>query len=93
MLAVLSWMVAWSSTNCSKTQTTDAAGGGEFSGKAAILAPMASSAEPLLRISDFDENPFGYDLTASPHMTRIEAACCALPAFVSAHPDKQQDAQ
>ncbi len=36
---------------------------------------------------------FNYDLSASPHMTRIEAACCALPAFVSAHPDKQQDAQ
>ncbi len=70
MLAVLSWMVAWSSTNCSKTQTTDAAGGGEFSGKAAILAPMASSAEPLLRISDFDENPFGYDLTAQLITTR-----------------------
>lgn len=35
---------------------------------------------------------FQYDLSASPHMTRIEAACCALPAFVAAHPDNQQDA-
>jgi len=34
---------------------------------------------------------FHYDLSASPHMTRIEAACCALPAFASAHPDNQLD--
>jgi maleylacetoacetate isomerase len=34
---------------------------------------------------------FAYDLTASPHMTRIEAACCALPAFAAAHPDNQKD--
>lgn len=36
---------------------------------------------------------FKYDLTHSPHMTRIEAACCALPAFAAAHPDNQPDAQ
>ena len=35
---------------------------------------------------------FNYDLTSSPHMTRIEAACLALPAFAAAHPDKQIDA-
>ena len=35
---------------------------------------------------------FAYDLSASPHMTRIEAACLALPAFAAAHPDKQVDA-
>ncbi len=36
---------------------------------------------------------FNYDLSHSPHMTRIEAACCALPAFIAAHPDNQPDAQ
>ncbi|NJR42634.1 MAG: maleylacetoacetate isomerase [Akkermansiaceae bacterium] len=36
---------------------------------------------------------FDYDLSHSPHMTRIEAACCALPAFIAAHPDNQPDAQ
>jgi maleylacetoacetate isomerase len=36
---------------------------------------------------------FAYDLGASPHMTRIEAACLALPAFIAAHPDNQIDAQ
>lgn len=35
---------------------------------------------------------FQYDLSASPHMTRIEAACLALPAFIAAHPDNQIDA-
>ena len=35
---------------------------------------------------------FNYDLTNSPHMTRIETACLALPAFAAAHPDKQIDA-
>jgi len=35
---------------------------------------------------------FDYDLSASPHMTRIEAACLALPAFAAAHPDRQIDA-
>ncbi len=36
---------------------------------------------------------FNYDLSDSPHMTRIEAACLALPAFIAAHPDNQIDAQ
>lgn len=35
---------------------------------------------------------FAYDLSASPHISRIEAACLALPAFIAAHPDAQPDA-
>lgn len=35
---------------------------------------------------------FAYDLGASPHLTRIETACLALPAFAAAHPDRQIDA-
>ena len=34
---------------------------------------------------------FQYDLSSSPHLTRIEAACLALPAFIAAHPDNQID--
>jgi maleylacetoacetate isomerase/maleylpyruvate isomerase len=34
---------------------------------------------------------FAYDLSASPHLTRIEAACLELPAFIAAHPDNQVD--
>ncbi|HUM09672.1 MAG TPA: maleylacetoacetate isomerase [Myxococcaceae bacterium] len=33
------------------------------------------------------------DLTPFPTLTRIEAACEALPAFQAAHPDRQPDAQ
>jgi maleylacetoacetate isomerase/maleylpyruvate isomerase len=32
-----------------------------------------------------------FDLAAHPHLTRIEAACLALPAFQRAHPDNQPD--
>jgi maleylacetoacetate isomerase/maleylpyruvate isomerase len=40
----------------------------------------------------YNARRFAYDLSASPHLTRIEAACCALPAFAAAHPDRQVDA-
>lgn len=39
----------------------------------------------------YNARRFAYDLSASPHLTRIETACLALPAFADAHPDKQQD--
>ena len=40
----------------------------------------------------YNARRFAYDLSASPHLTRIEAACLALPAFAAAHPDRQADA-
>ncbi|OBV11981.1 maleylacetoacetate isomerase [Erythrobacter dokdonensis] len=39
----------------------------------------------------YNARRFAYDLSASPHLTRIEAACLALPAFAAAHPDNQID--
>jgi maleylacetoacetate isomerase len=39
----------------------------------------------------YNARRFDYDLGASPHLTRIEAACLALPAFAAAHPDNQID--
>ncbi|NCP13109.1 MAG: maleylacetoacetate isomerase [Sphingomonadales bacterium] len=39
----------------------------------------------------YNARRFAYDLDASPHLTRIEAACLALPAFAAAHPDNQTD--
>ncbi|MEQ5788704.1 maleylacetoacetate isomerase [Erythrobacter sp. NFXS35] len=39
----------------------------------------------------YNARRFDYDLSASPHLTRIEAACLALPAFADAHPDNQHD--
>ncbi len=40
----------------------------------------------------YNARRFDYDLSASPHMVRIEQACLALPAFQRAHPDSQPDA-
>ena len=39
----------------------------------------------------YNARRFAYDLSASAHLTRIEAACLALPAFAAAHPDNQID--
>ncbi len=39
----------------------------------------------------YNARRFAYDLAAHPHLTRIEAACLALPAFAAAHPDNQID--
>jgi len=40
----------------------------------------------------YNARRFDFDLSAMPHMTRIEAACLKHPAFVTAHPDSQPDA-
>ena len=39
----------------------------------------------------YNARRFDFDLSAMPHMTRIEAACLKHPAFVTAHPDSQPD--
>ena len=40
----------------------------------------------------YNARRFEFDLSAMPHITRIEAACVPLRAFVTAHPDNQPDA-
>jgi maleylacetoacetate isomerase/maleylpyruvate isomerase len=39
----------------------------------------------------YNARKLDFDLSAHPHLTRIEAACLALPAFQRAHPDNQPD--
>jgi len=39
----------------------------------------------------YNARRFAYDMSASPHLARIEAACLALPAFARAHPDNQSE--
>lgn len=39
----------------------------------------------------YNARRFHYDMTMHPRITRIEAACLALPAFQRAHPDNQPD--
>lgn len=40
----------------------------------------------------YNARRFKFNLTPMPRITRIEAACLELPAFVRAHPDNQPDA-
>lgn len=40
----------------------------------------------------YNAHKLAFDLSAHPRLTRIEAACLALPAFQKAHPDNQPDA-
>ena len=39
----------------------------------------------------FNARKLAFDLAPYPHLTRIEAACLALPAFQKAYPDNQPD--
>jgi hypothetical protein len=36
---------------------------------------------------------FGCDLSVCPTLAQIDAACCALPAFANAAPEKQPDTE
>ncbi|MEM6857764.1 MAG: maleylacetoacetate isomerase [Pseudomonadota bacterium] len=47
--------------------------------------------EVVLLPQIYNARRFAYDLSASPRITQIEAACLALPAFQRAHPDNQND--
>jgi maleylpyruvate isomerase len=40
----------------------------------------------------YNARRYGVDVAAFPTLLRVEAACAALPAFASAHPDRQPDA-
>ena len=48
--------------------------------------------EVVLMPQIYNARRFDFDFSDKPHMTRIEAACLALPAFQRAHPDAQPDA-
>ncbi|MEN7536715.1 maleylacetoacetate isomerase [Aurantiacibacter flavus] len=47
--------------------------------------------ETVLIPQVYNARRFAYDLSQSPHIMRIEAACMQLPAFIAAHPDNQPD--
>ncbi|MEL7197692.1 MAG: maleylacetoacetate isomerase [Pseudomonadota bacterium] len=49
--------------------------------------------EAVLIPQIYNARRFHYDLTLHPRITRIEAACLALPEFQRAHPDQQNDAK
>lgn len=47
--------------------------------------------EVVLLPQIYNARRFNYDFANAPQMTRIEAACLALPEFQRAHPDNQDD--
>ncbi|ABC63933.1 maleylacetoacetate isomerase [Erythrobacter litoralis] len=47
--------------------------------------------EVVLMPQMYNARRFAFDFSDKPHMTRIEAACLALPEFQRAHPDAQPD--
>lgn len=47
--------------------------------------------ETVLLPQIYNARRFDYDFSDAPHITRIEGACLALPAFQRAHPDNQPD--
>ncbi|OGS57645.1 MAG: maleylacetoacetate isomerase [Erythrobacter sp. RIFCSPHIGHO2_12_FULL_63_10] len=47
--------------------------------------------EVVLLPQIYNARRFAFDFDAMPHITRIERACLALPAFQRAHPDNQPD--
>lgn len=47
--------------------------------------------ETVLLPQIYNARRFEYDFSDAPHITRIEGACLALPAFQRAHPDNQPD--
>jgi maleylacetoacetate isomerase/maleylpyruvate isomerase len=63
-----------------------ALGSGDF-----LIDGRPSLFEVVLLPQLYNARKLAFDLTAHPHLTRIEAACLALPAFQRAHPDNQPD--
>ncbi len=60
-------------------------------GTGSFLFDAPGMFECILIPQVYNARRFHYDLTLHPRITRIEAACLALPAFQRAHPDSQPD--
>lgn len=57
-----------------------------------LVGDAPSVADVYLIPQLYNARRFSLDLTSYPTLTRVEAACEALPAFQTAHPDAQPDA-
>ncbi len=56
-----------------------------------LIAEGPGLFEVVLLPQLYNARKLDFDLSRHPHLTRIEAACLALPAFQRAHPDNQPD--
>ena len=85
--AIDAWYRHWLGTTLRPLETRlDQLDTGDF------LFDAPSLFEAVLIPQLYNARRFSFDLGAMPRMTRIEAACLALPAFERAHPDNQPDA-
>jgi maleylpyruvate isomerase len=85
--AVRAWYHRWLGKTLSGVEARLAQrGAGEF------LFAAPGLFEAVLIPQVYNARRFAFDLSAMPHIGRIEAACLALPAFAAAHPDNQPDA-
>lgn len=57
-----------------------------------LVGDQLTMADLCLVPQMYNARRFGVELSEVPLLTRIEARCSALPAFVAAHPDAQPDA-
>jgi maleylpyruvate isomerase len=57
-----------------------------------LVGDEPSLADVCLIPQLYSARRFQVDVKPFPTLTRVEAACAALPAFVAAHPDRQPDA-
>lgn len=85
--AVRAWYHRWIGKTLSGVEAKlEARGSGDF------LFDTPGLFEVVLIPQLYNARRFAFDLAAMPRVTRIEAACLALPAFAAAHPDNQPDA-
>lgn len=82
------WAAHWIERGLAAFQASVAPLAGTF-----CLGDQLSVADVCLVPQLYGARRFGVDLAPFGLLTRIEAACNALPAFQAAHPDRQPDAQ
>lgn len=58
-----------------------------------LIGDEVSVADVVLIPQLYNARRFHIDVSELPLLARVEAACLALPAFVTAHPDNQPDAE
>jgi len=83
------WMRHWMQTGFAalETRLAESARGGDF-----CAGPAPTLADCCLIPQLYNARRFAIDLSDYPRLTRIEAACLALPAFAAAIPERQPDA-